>query len=59
MSEVAWQGQAENQGYHRAAAAASRVLPTHSTQAARPQSQGSIIQALSVWDGGAGTPGRG
>ena len=48
-------GQAENRGYHGAAAAAasSRVPLTHSTQAARPQSQGSIVQAVSVWDGGA------
>lgn len=54
VSEVACRARLKTGGYHgAAAAAASRVPPTHSAQAARPQSQGSVFQAVSVWDGGA------
>lgn len=46
-------GQAEHRGHHGAAAAASGVPPTHSTQTARPHARGSIIPGVSVRDGGA------
>lgn len=51
-------GQAENRGYYRAAAAASRVTPSPPPRQPNPSPRG-IIQAVSVWGGGASTPGSG